>query len=114
MWSRVVVSVQLEKGDGSGSGMVTISCWPRLREPYSPSPCQAGCGAPWPGSAAPLPGEREQRGAAEVLRWSGRSVALASARTSRRAEPLSSGVSPRPPGLIPLSRRQEEFTLEFH
>lgn len=32
------MSVQLEKADGSRSGMVTISCWPRLREPYSPPP----------------------------------------------------------------------------
>lgn len=76
MWSSVVVSVQLEKGDGSRSGMVTISCWPGLREPYSPPPCQAGCGAPWPGSAAPLPGEREKRGASEVLRWSSFSIRL--------------------------------------
>lgn len=29
MWSSVVsVSVQLETGDGSRSGLVTISCWP--------------------------------------------------------------------------------------
>lgn len=98
MWSSVVVSVQLEKGDGSRSGMVTISCWPGLREPYSPPPCQAGCGAPWLGSAAPLPGEREQSGASEVLRWSRSSIGLPLRLNQGRESPCPSASSPARPG----------------
>lgn len=97
MWSSVVVSVQQEKGDGSRSGMVTVSCWPRLRESYSPPPCQAGCGAPWPGSAALLPGEREQRGAAEVLRWSGAPIWLLLRSNQGRESPCPPASSPTRP-----------------
>lgn len=97
MWSSVVVSVQQEKGDGSRSGMVTISCWPRLRESYSPPPCQAGSGAPWPGSAALLPGEREQRGAAEVLRWSASPTGLPLRSNQGRQSPCPPASSPTRP-----------------
>lgn len=102
MWSSVVVSLQLEKGGGSRSGMVTISYWPKLREPYSPPPCQAGCGAPWPGSVALLPREREQSGAAEVLRWSGSSIGLSLRSNQGGQSPCPPASSPARP-VCPLS-----------
>ncbi|KAI4831576.1 hypothetical protein KUCAC02_001112 [Chaenocephalus aceratus] len=55
---------------GEGDGSRTRGNQVSRSRTHLPS-CQAGCGAPWPGCEALLPGEREQRGAAEVLRWSG-------------------------------------------
>lgn len=94
MWSSAVASLQLEKGR---LGMVTISFWPVLQKPYSPSLCQAGCGAPWPGSTALFPrGEGAERGrrGLKVERLFHRAV---SELRPLQAQPQPSGLSSPPP-----------------
>ncbi|KAK2880349.1 hypothetical protein Q8A73_023047 [Channa argus] len=72
-----------------------------------------GCGAPWPGSVSPLPGENERRGAAEVLRWSSSSMRLPLCRQQGRQCPCTPASSPRPPGSFLHSNRQDDILLEF-
>lgn len=93
------MSVQLEKGRwqqvGNGNHIVLARAPGAV---YSPSPCQTGCGAPWPGSAAQLPGEREQKGASEVLRWSSSSTGLPLRLNQGRQSPCPPASSPARPG----------------